>query len=115
MSVTRYQRNFQETFPFSNTSINILLEASTAISYTVPGTASQIYRAKFSVSYDADVWVILNGTAAVPTSNTVAATANQERIDAWFQRYVKGGDVLSFISTGTPQVGVSFLQVQDIS
>lgn len=92
-----------------------MLAASTAISHTVPGDETQIYRAHFSVSTSADVWVRLNDTAIVPTSNTVTSTPNQERIDVDFQRYVKGGDTLSFISTGTPQVGVSFLQVQDIS
>lgn len=109
---TKYQKNFSECFPFSDTTINILLAASTAISYTVPGTADQVYRAHFSVSTSADVWVRLNGTAAVPTTNTVASTSYQERINVDFVRYVKGGDTLSFISTGTPQVGVSLLQVQ---
>lgn len=115
MSVTKYQRNFEKCFPFSNTSINILLAANTAVSYTVPGTESTIYRAHFSVSTSADVWVRLNEAAQVPTSGTVASTTNMERIDVDFQRYVKGGDTLSFISTTTPQVGVSLLQVQDIT
>lgn len=111
--VTPYQRNFEKCFPFSNTTINILLAASTAITYTVPGDTTQKYRAHFSVSTSADVWVRLNGTAQVPTSNTIDSTTYMERIDVDFQRYVKGGDTLSFISTTTPQVGVSFLQVED--
>lgn len=111
--MTPYQNNFTNTFPFSDSGMMTLLAASTAISWTVPGTANQLYRAHFSVSTSADVWVKLNGTAAVPTSNTVTATYNQERIDVDFQRYVKGGDTLSFISTGTPQVGVSLLLVQN--
>jgi len=112
---TKYQKNFADTLPFSDTTANILLAASTAITYTVPGTANQVYRAHMSVSTSADVWVRLNGTAAVPTSNTVASTTYQERIDVGFQRYVKGGDTLSFISTTTPQVGISLLQVIDIT
>ena len=115
METTRYQINFRDCLPFSNTCMNILLAASTAATYTVPGTDEKIYRAHFSVSSSADVWVCLNGTAQVPTSNTIDQTANMERIDTWFQRYVKGGDTLSFISTGTPQVGVSLLQVQPIT
>jgi hypothetical protein len=63
------------------------------------------------VSTSADVWVSLNGTAVVPTNNTATATPYQERIDSGMNRYVKGGDTLSFISTGTPQVGVSLLQL----
>jgi hypothetical protein len=113
--MTNFQRNFSETFPFSDTGFQTLLAASTAIAYTVPGNANQKFRAHFSVSTSADVWVCLNGTAAVPTSNTGTATYNQERIDINFNRYVKGGDTLSFISTGTPQVGVSLLKVEDIS
>lgn len=108
---TNWQNNYTDTFPFSDTCLNTLLAASTALSWTVPGASNVIYRAKFSVSTSADVWVRINGTAQVPTSNTATSTPYQERIDVWFQRYVKGGDVLSFISTGTPQVGVSLLQL----
>lgn len=111
---TKYNTNFSQTFPFSDTTVNILLAASTAISQTIPGTANQLYRATFSVNSGADVWVRLNGTAVVPTTNTVTSTANQERINPFDpHRYVKGGDTLSFISTGTPQVGVALLLVQE--
>lgn len=113
VNVTPYQRNFKDTLPFSNTSINILLAASTAISYTVPGDPTQIYRAVFRASSTAEVWVRLNATAVVPTSNTVASTPNQEFIPLNEPKYVKGGDTLSFISLSTPSVGVSLLQVQN--
>ncbi|PWU05064.1 MAG: hypothetical protein C5B43_03860 [Verrucomicrobia bacterium] len=109
--MTTYQQNYDETYPFSNQTMNTTLAASTAISWTVPGDSKITYRAKFSVSSGADVWVRLNDIAVVPVSNTVTETSNQERIDVWFQRYVRGGDTLSFISTGTPQVGVSLLQL----
>lgn len=112
-AVTPYNTNYSGTLPFSNTCINILLAASTAISWTVPGNANQKYRASFSVSLSSDVWVRLNGTAVVPTSNTVTSSDTyQERIGNDFFRYVNGGDTLSFISTGTPQVGVSLLLVE---
>lgn len=111
-AVTPYNTNYLGTLPFSNTTINILLAASTAISYTVPGDPNQRYRANFSVSQDADIWVRLNGTAQVPTSNTVDQSAYQERIGCGFSRYVNGGDTLSFIGTATSQVGVSLLLVQ---
>ena len=112
---TKYQVNFTETFPFSDSNFTMLLAASTALTYTVPGNQSQLYRAHFSVSTNADVWVRNNGTSAIPASNTATSLSYQERIDVNCNRYVKGGDVLSFISTGTPQVGVSLLQVQDIT
>ena len=116
MSVTRYQHNFKDTLPYSNTGVQMLLAASTALPFTVPGTSNQIYRAKFSSSYNAEVWVGYNVTATVPTTNTATATTNQEFLPKYDEaRYVKGGDVLSFISTSTPQVGVVLYQVYDIS
>lgn len=110
---TPYHCNFQGCFPFSDTGYKLLLVASTALPFTVPGTASQLFRAKFSVATTADVWMKLNGTAVVPTSGVATATYNEERIDSQSVRYVKGGDTISFISTGTPQVGVSLLLVQE--
>ncbi len=111
-AVTPYNTNYSGTLPFSNTCINILLAASTEIPWTVPGDPNQQYRASFSVSTSADVWVRLNGTAQVPTANTVDDSAYQERIGCGFVRYVNGGDTLSFIGTATSQVGVSLLLVQ---
>lgn len=110
--MTIYNENFNECYPVTDSGIMLLLVASTALPFTVPGTMNQTYRAKFSVSATADVWVRLNGTAVLPTSGVATATYNQERIDINFVRYVKGGDTLSFISSTTPQIGVSFLEVQ---
>lgn len=108
---TPYNRGHNNIYPFSNVAVNLTLQANTALSWIVPGTAGVAYAAKFSVSSSADVWVRNNATAAAPISNTVTSTPNQERIDLGFTRYVNGGDVLSFISTGTPQVGVSLLEL----
>ena len=108
---TKYNINHHGAKPFSANCGNVLLAASTAISYTVPGTDAVTYRAEFSVSSSADVWVRKNGTAAVPTSNTMATTTYQERINTNTIMFVQGGDTLSFISTTTPQVGVSLLQL----
>jgi hypothetical protein len=111
LMATQYQSNYTGSYPFSDTCMNALLAASTALSWTVPGDPKITYRAHFSVSTSADVWVRNNGTAQVPTTNTATSTSYQERIDVNFVKYVNGGDVLSFISTGTPQVGVSLLQL----
>jgi len=109
---TKYATNFTETFPFSDNGFMLFLVATTALPITVPGTPDQIYRARFAIPYGQSVWVKLNGTAVIPTSGAATATYNQEMIDMNFVKYVKGGDTLSFISSGTPQVGVSFLLVQ---
>jgi hypothetical protein len=112
--VTYFSTNFDVCRPFSNTSVNILLAASTAISWTVPGTSNQMYRANFSISSTADAYVRNNATAVVPVSNTITSTSNQQRISDQMALFVRGGDVLSFISTGTPQIGVSLLLVQNV-
>lgn len=108
---TQFNESYNEAYPFAGDCGNAILAASTALTYTVPGDPKISYRAKVSVETSVDVWVRLNATAVVPTSNTMATTANQERVDSNFNRFVKGGDTLSFISTGTPQVGVSLLQL----
>ncbi len=111
--VTPYGKNFHGTMPFSNAGVMVLLAASTALPWTVPGDPTQLYRASFRCSSTAEVWVSYNGTAVLPTSNTATATNNQEFIPVNEPKYLRGGDTLSFISTGTPQVGVSLLMVQN--
>jgi hypothetical protein len=108
---TPFNSNYIECFPFSDTQAQLLLAANTALPYTVPGTPNIIYRAEFSASTSADVWVRNNGTATVPGAGLLTSNSYQERIGVNFVRYVKGGDVLSFISNGTPQVGISLLQL----
>lgn len=111
---TKYSRNFTNTFPFSNTGAMTLLAASTAIAFTVPGNPNQQYRAHFSVDPTKNLWVNVNGTATLPTSNTMTSITNQERIGIGNNvKYVNGGDVLSLISDATPEVGISLLLVQD--
>lgn len=115
MSVTRFQKNFNNTMPFSNTCYQLLLAASTEQHFTVPGTENQIYRAEFRCQTGAEVYVRLNGTAAIPGAGMQTALSNQELLPLIESRYVKGGDTLSFISAATPNVSVSLLQVQDIT
>lgn len=111
--MTKYAKNFHGTLPFSDTGFKLLLAASTALPITVPGTSKQIYRASFRASSTAEVWVALNGTAVLPTAGVASSTYNQEFIPLNEPKYVKGGDTLSFISAGTPSIGVSLLLVED--
>lgn len=111
---TRYSKNFLNTYPFSNVNMTAQLAAATALSFTIPGVSTQVFRAKFRSSFTDDVWVSYNGTAVVPTAATASQLAYQEMVPLDEARYVKGGDTLSFISsTGTPQVSVSLLLLQD--
>ncbi len=109
---TNYGSNFSNTLPFPLQALQLVLAASTAISWTVPGNATQKYRAKFSCSSTAEIWVRWDGTAAIPTSNTVVNNGYQELVPLNEARYVNGGDTLSFISAGTPSLSVSLLQVE---
>jgi hypothetical protein len=109
---TPYQMNYSDCFPISDTGEMMTLVASTALSFTVPGTSDKKYRANFSINSTADVWVRKNGTAVLPTSGTATSVYNQEKINAYeYIRYVQGGDTLSLISSGTPQIGISFLSL----
>lgn len=112
---TTYQMSFCECFPFSDTGFSGLLAANTALPVTIPGTKKDKYRACFGCSSNAEIWVNKNDTAVVPASNTPTDTYNQEFVVPGMSRYVNGGDVLSFISTGTPQFGLSLLKIESIS
>lgn len=107
--MTDFRTNYNGCLPFSNAGRKMSMQAGVEATWTVPGVASDIYRAQFSYAESAEVWVALNATVVVPVAGVPADTYNEEfRPDV---RYVKGGDVLHFISTGTPQVGVSLLKV----
>ena len=109
-NVTPYNCNFQGTVPFGNLNAKILLAANTALTWTVPGEPTQIYRATFRCSSTAEVWVCLNGTAVLPGAGTASNAPNQEFIPTE-PKYLKGGDVISLISAGTPSVGIALLQL----
>lgn len=106
---TQFRENFLETIPFSDTGAKIWLAANTELTWTVPGTVDNKYRANFRYSQDAEIWVKINGTITVPIAGTVIDTYNEELLPE--ERCVIGGDVLHFISTGTPQIGVSLLSI----
>jgi len=96
--MTRFNTNFLETLPFSDLSGQVALAANTALPYTIPGDSSVQYRCEFSYAYDANVWVGFNTTAVVPTAGTVTTASNSAIVHNPKIKYVRGGDVLSFIS-----------------
>lgn len=109
-SVTPFRSNYDLTHPFSDTGAKIWLAANTERTWTVPGEATQKFRANFAFAASAEVWVKLNGTIVVPVAGAIAASVNEQLRPDFL--YVNGGDVLHFISTGTPQVGVTLLALQ---
>jgi len=107
---TKYQHNFKDCYPFSDTGAMMQLALNTELTWTVPGDRAIRYRAHFNYTNNASVWVSLNSTATAPTAGVVADTYNQQFRPG--SLYVSGGDVLHFIdSVETAQVGVSLLQL----
>lgn len=106
---TQFRENNLETLPFSDTGAKLWLAAGVELTWTVPGTVDNKYRANFRYNQNAEIWVKLNGTVVVPVAGSVVNAYNEELLPE--SRCVVGGDVLHFISTSTPQVGVSLLSV----
>ena len=107
--MTQYQNGYEGARPVSDSGAKMRLAANTELSWTVPGTKKDKFKASFGYASSATVWVGYNVTAAVPGAGTIADSYKLEfKPDAWF---VVGGDVLSFISLAGAEVGVSLLQI----
>lgn len=96
MPAGRFQLNYGFTIPFAEDGARMKLQAATELTYTVPGNSDTLYTVLFAYEPGAKVWVDLNRTAVVPVLNTV--TSNSTVALNPSQRYVRGGDVLHFIT-----------------
>ena len=106
-----YNANYIETLAFSDTCLQLNLAAGTPQSFTVPGLNTQQFQAYFEYASNSNVFVCKNGTAAVPGGG--AQTTQQYNEFKPKKRYVRGGDVLSFITPDpTAYMGVSLRQIQ---
>ncbi len=106
-----YNANYIETMPFSDTCLQLNLAASTAQSWTVPGTSNQFFQAYFEYASNSNVFVCNNGVATAPGGG--AHTTQQYNEFKPKKRYVRGGDVLSFLTPDTTAyMGVSLRQLQ---
>ncbi len=107
----KYNVNYIETMPFSDTCAQLNLATGVAQSWTIPGTSDQYFQAYFNYASDSNVFVCGNGTAAAPAGGTKTTQAYSEFKPK--KRYVRGGDVLSFVTPDTAAyVGVSLRQLQ---
>jgi hypothetical protein len=91
----------------------MLLAIDTALTYTIPGIATQKFRIKFSCSSTAEIWVGYNVTSTDPSSNTATTKSYQELIPFDEARFVNGGDTLSFLSHTASRVSASLLLVEE--
>lgn len=107
----QYNSNYNETMPFSDTATQVNCAANTEETWTVPGTALQQYQAYFAYNQSANVFIRLNATPTIPASGTVGTQPYNEFRPK--KRYVKGGDVLHFITPdANAYIGVSLRQIQ---
>lgn len=103
----QYNENYNGTLPFSDVCVQFNLAATTAQTYTVPGTLTNNYQVYFSYASNSNVFVCKNGTATVPTSGT-SSTVTYEEFKP-LKRYMRGAETLSLITPDTAgaYVGIS--------
>lgn len=107
----KYNANYIETMPFSDTAVQLSLAANTPQTFTIPGTPETFYQAYFEYNCTANIFVCNNGTAAAPGGGAKTTQPYNEFKPK--KRYVRGGDVLSFVTPDpVAYMGVSLRQLQ---
>lgn len=110
MAVAIYD-NYNGTTNFSDVAPRFAITAGNEVTYTVPGTALNQMQALFEFNENDTVYVGYNVTAVVPAPNSVSAGRFIELLPK--KRFVKGGDVLSFVTPDPiAYVGISFRAIQ---
>jgi hypothetical protein len=109
---SQYNENYNGTMPFSDTDFQISCASEVEQTATVPGDITMQYQAFFSYNEVSNVFICLNALPVIPSSGSVGVQQyNEFRPE---KRYVRGGDVLHFITPDTSgaYVGVSLRQLQ---
>ena len=105
--------------PFCSQIYTVTLSAATEETIAVPLTTSMgfaqasqnpTFLAVFTYSSTANVYVAVNGTAAVPAGHTFGASTSVLNPQA---KICKAGDVIHVISAGTPDVCIEFYSTQE--
>lgn len=106
-----YNANYIETMPFSDTAVQVNCGSNVEQTFTVPGTQTMQYQAYFEYNDVSNVFIRLNATPAIPSSGSVGTQQYNEFRPK--KRYVRGGDVIHFITPdATAYIGVSLRQLQ---
>ena len=106
-----YNSNYNETLPFSDTCYQVACLVGVEKTITVPGSPMQQYQAYFEYIQTSNVFVRLNGVPTIPAGGTVGTQQYSEFRPE--KRYVKGGDVIHFITPdASAYLGVSLRQLQ---
>lgn len=109
-----YNSNYDLTVPFSDVVAQVALGAGAEETFTVPGSSTDRYSVRFTYTQDSNVFVCRNDTPAVPDDGSVGTQQYNEFRPGCdgSQRYVKGGDVLHFITPDTTAyVGIRLMAV----
>ncbi len=107
----KYNSNYDETIPFSDTDYQVGLGVGVERTITVPGASTTQYQALFSYISTSNVFVRLNTAPTAPVIGTVGTQPYNEFRPC--KRYVKGGDVIHLITPdASAYVGVSLRQLQ---
>lgn len=97
--------------PFSDLCKQLNLGSNVEQTFTVPGADTIQYQAYFEYPENSNVFVCKNATPVIPTSGSVGSQQNNEFKPK--KRYVRGGDVIHFITPdATVYCGVSLRQLQ---
>ena len=108
----QWNANYIETMPFSDTTTQIGCSTNEEQTWTVPGTDVMQYQAYFEYNSVSNVFICKNATPVIPAAGSVGTQPYNEFKP--IKRYVRGGDVLHFITPDalTAYVGVSLRQIQ---
>ncbi len=108
---TQYNANYLETMPFSDTCFQVTCTVNSERTETIPGDATMQYQAYFEYASNSNVFVCKNATPVIPAGGSTGSQPYNEFKP--IKRYVRGGDVLHFITPdATAYIGVSLRQLQ---
>jgi hypothetical protein len=108
---SKYNSNYIETMPFSDTCAQFGITINSEQTYVVPGSALMQYQAYFEYASNSNVYVCLNATPVIPALGSVGTQPYNEFKPK--KRYVRGGDVIHCITPDTSAyMGVSLRQLQ---
>jgi hypothetical protein len=110
-----WNSNYDQTIPFSDVCVQLQLVQGAELTYTVPGASTVQYSVNFPPSDTAAMYISINTTLVAPPNGTVTQLQYDEFRPGFdgSRRYVKGGDVIHFLSLSVANVfyGISLRQV----
>ena len=107
----QYNSNYNETMPFSDTCAQVNCASNVGQTFTVSGPGTAQYQAFFEYTQNSNVFICLNAVPTVPASGVVGVQQYNEFRPS--KRYVRGGDVIHFITPDTSAyIGVSLRKLQ---